>query len=119
MVGNIGIDTNVYFSGDGIDLSVEANFTTNIDSIGQAGGYAARGYAALGYKTAFIGYIGADYSGDFIRSTLVKEKIDTSAVFIDPEGTSRSINLDLSKRAAQELLRWQKPHDPSSPFGAV
>ncbi len=93
MVGNIGIDTNVYFSGDGIDLSVEANFTTNIDSIGQAGGYAAHGYAALGYKTAFIGYIGADYSGDFIRSTLVKEKIDTSAVFIDPEGTSRSINL--------------------------
>ena len=93
MVGNIGIDTNVYFSGDRIDLSVEANFTTNIDSIGQAGGYAARGYAALGYKTAFIGYIGADYSGDFIRTTLIKEKIDTSAVFIDPEGTSRSINL--------------------------
>lgn len=93
MVGNIGIDTNVYFTGDGIDLSVEANFTTNIDMIGQAGGYASRGYAALGYKTAFIGYIGADYSGDFIRMILEKEKIDTSAVFIDPEGTSRSINL--------------------------
>ena len=47
VIGNIGIDTNVYFSGDRIDLAVEANFTTNIDSIGQAGGYAARGYAAL------------------------------------------------------------------------
>ncbi len=93
VVGNIGIDTNVYFSGDRIDLLHEANFTTNIDIIGQAGGYASRGYAALGYKTAFIGYIGADYSGEFIRTTLSKEKIDTSAVFIDPEGTSRSINL--------------------------
>lgn len=93
VVGNIGIDTNVYFSGDRIDLAVEANFTTNLDMIGQAGGYAARGYTALGYKTAFIGYVGADYSGDFIRATLVKEKIDTSALFNDPEGTSRSINL--------------------------
>lgn len=93
MVGNIGIDTNVYFSGDRIDLAVEANFTTNIDMIGQAGGYATRGYTALGYKTAFIGYIGSDFSGDFIRTTLVNERIDTGAVFIDPEGTSRSINL--------------------------
>lgn len=93
VVGNIGIDTNVYFSGERIDMAVEANFTTNIDMIGQAGGYAARGYAALGYKTAFIGYFGADFSGDFIRTTLEKEKIDTSALFIDPEGTSRSINL--------------------------
>lgn len=93
VIGNIGIDTNVYFSGDRIDLAVEANFTTNIDLIGQAGGYAARGYAALGCKTAFIGYVGADFSGDFIRATLTKENIDTSALFIDPEGTSRSINL--------------------------
>jgi len=93
VIGNIGIDTNVYFSGDRIDLSVEANFTSNIDMIGQAGGYASRGYAALGYKTAFIGYIGADFSGDFIHATLTKEKINTSALFIDPDGTSRSINL--------------------------
>jgi hypothetical protein len=50
VIGNIGIDTNVYFSGDRIDLTVEANFTSNIDMIGQAGGYASRGYAALGYR---------------------------------------------------------------------
>jgi sugar/nucleoside kinase (ribokinase family) len=93
VVGNIGIDTNVYFPGDRFDLAVEANFTTNIDMIGQAGGYASRGYAALGYKTAFIGYIGVDFSGDFILATLAKEKIDTSALFIDLQGTSRSINL--------------------------
>jgi len=93
VVGNIGIDTNVYFAGDQIDFSVEANFTTNIDMIGQAGGYASRGYTRLGYQTAFIGYVGADFSGDFIRQTLAHEKIDMTALFIDPAGTSRSINL--------------------------
>lgn len=93
VVGNIGIDTNVYFAGDQIDLSVEANFTTNIDMIGQAGGYASRGYSRLGYATAFVGYIGADHSGDFIRQTLEHENIDATALFVDPAGTSRSINL--------------------------
>lgn len=93
VVGNIGIDTNVYFPSNEIDFSVEANFTQNIDLLGQAGGYASKGYARLGYRTAFVGYIGADFSGDFIRSTLEQEKIDTSALFIDPQGTSRSINL--------------------------
>jgi sugar/nucleoside kinase (ribokinase family) len=93
VVGNIGIDTNVYFAGDQIDFSVEANFTTNVDMIGQAGGYASRGYARLGMQTAFIGYIGADYSGDHIRRTLGKEQIDLQGLFIDPAGTSRSINL--------------------------
>lgn len=93
VVGNIGIDTNVYFPGDKIDFSVEANFTTNIDMIGQAGGYASRGYTRLGVSTSFIGYVGADHNGEFIRHTLEKEKIDTTALFIDPAGTSRSINL--------------------------
>jgi len=93
VVGNIGIDTNVYFSGNGPDLSVEANFTRNIDLVGQAGGYTSRGYVRLGCKTAFIGYIGADHSGEHIRRVLETEGIDTSGLLIDPEGTSRSINL--------------------------
>ena len=93
VIGNIGIDTNVYLPSNEIDFSVEANFTRNIDLVGQAGGYASRGYARLGYQTAFVGYVGADFSGDFIRHTLEQDKIDTSALFIDPEGTSRSINM--------------------------
>ena len=92
VVGNIGIDTNVYFYGNEVDFSVEANFTRNLDMVGQAGGYASRGYAALGFRTAFIGFVGADFSGDFIRRVLNEDGIDTCGVFIDPEGTSRSIN---------------------------
>ena len=92
VVGNVGIDTNVYVAGQDIDFQVEANFTENLDYVGQAGGYTSRGYAQLGKKTAFIGYVGDDYSGRFIREEFARDGIDTAAVFIDPRGTSRSIN---------------------------
>ena len=92
VVGNVGIDTNVYLPGREIDFSVEANFTENLDYVGQAGGYASRGYAQLGRRTAFIGYVGDDFSGRFIRETFSRDGIDTTALFVDPLGTSRSIN---------------------------
>lgn len=93
MVGNIGIDTNVYLSDDRIDFSHEANFTTNLDTVGQAGGYASRAYRQLGADVAFIGYVGADWMGEHIRCILNSEDIDTAGLFIDPQGTSRSVNL--------------------------
>lgn len=92
VVGNVGIDTNVYAPGGDIDFSVEANFTENIDYVGQAGGYASRGYAQLGKRTAFIGYAGDDFSGRYIREEFARDGIDSTALFIDPQGTSRSIN---------------------------
>ena len=92
VIGNVGIDTTVYLPGDEIDFSREANFTENLDCVGQAGGYASRGYAQLGKRTAFIGYVGDDFSGDFIREELAHDGIDLTAVFSDPAGTSRSIN---------------------------
>ncbi len=94
VIGNVGIDTNVYPYGNTplIDTNVESNFTENIDYVGQAGGYASLGYARLGQRTAFIGYVGDDFSGRFIRETLTQDGIDITALFIDPMGTSRSIN---------------------------
>jgi sugar/nucleoside kinase (ribokinase family) len=92
VVGNVGIDTNVYFYGDEPDFSVEANFTENLDYVGQAGGYASRGYAQLGKRVAFVGHVGEDYNGRFIREELTRDGIDLTALFTDPLGTSRSIN---------------------------
>jgi sugar/nucleoside kinase (ribokinase family) len=92
VVGNTGIDTNVYLPGADIDFGVESNFTENLDYVGQAGGYSSRGYAQLGRKTAFIGYVGDDYQGRFIRQEFGRDGIDTTALFVDPAGTSRSIN---------------------------
>jgi len=93
VVGNIGIDTNIYLPGDAIDLAHEANFTTNLDTVGQAGGYASRAYLRLGADVAFIGYIGADWMGEYIQTVLESDGINSSGLFIDPQGTSRSVNL--------------------------
>ncbi|GAB4581336.1 MAG: ADP-dependent ribose-1-phosphate kinase [Anaerolineales bacterium] len=92
VVGNAGVDTNVYFYTDEIDFSVEANFTQNVDYVGQAGGYAARGFAQLGKRTAFIGAVGDDHNGQFVRAELARNGVDISGVFCDPAGTARSIN---------------------------
>ena len=92
VIGSVGVDTNVYFHDDGPDFEVESNFTENIDYVGQAGGYASRGYAQLGKQTAFIGYLGEDHLGQFIREEFAHDGIDTSGLFIDPMGTKRSIN---------------------------
>jgi len=93
VIGNAGIDTNVYLPGADVDWSREANFTENLDCVGQAGGYAARGYARLGRRTAFIGHVGADVAGSAVRETLVGDGIDLRGLFIDPAGTARSVNL--------------------------
>ena len=91
VVGNVGIDTNVYFQGD-IDFDVESNFTENLDCVGQAGGYASRGFAQLGKTTAFVGYVGDDHNGRFIREEFARDGIDGTALFVDLLGTGRSIN---------------------------
>jgi sugar/nucleoside kinase (ribokinase family) len=93
VVGNVGIDTNVYPYGDAVDWTVEANFTENLDYVGQAGGFAARGYAALGRRVAFVGHVGDDMGGRQIRATLARDEIDTSALWVDPAGTARSVNV--------------------------
>ncbi|KQC08333.1 MAG: carbohydrate kinase [Candidatus Cloacimonas sp. SDB] len=92
VLGAVGIDTNIYLPNGEIDFNVEANFSENLDYIGQAGGYAARAYNSLGCKTAFIGFIGNDPLGNFIKEQFKKDGIDISGMMIDPLGTKRSIN---------------------------
>jgi acarbose 7IV-phosphotransferase len=92
VVGAVGIDTNIYMPGKDIDFNVEANFSENIDYIGQAGGYSARGFCKLDKDTAFIGYVGDDFLGQYIKIIMKEDGIDTSGIFIDPSGTRRSCN---------------------------
>jgi len=93
VVGNAGVDTCVYPYGDEVDWNVEGNFTENLDTVGQAGGYASRGYARLGRLTAFVGHVGDDPAGALVRRTLEADGVDTRALFLDPAGTSRSVNV--------------------------
>jgi len=110
VVGNVGVDTNVYFHGAEVDFGREANFTENLDCVGQAGGYACRGYAQLGKRTAFIGYVGDDFNGHFIRDELARDGVDTTAVFIDPGRNEPQHQLHVSGWPPQEFLRWQEPY---------
>ena len=60
VIGAVGVDTNVFLAGADVDFSIEVNFSENRDYVGQAGGFASRGFAQLGKRTGFIGYIGED-----------------------------------------------------------
>jgi sugar/nucleoside kinase (ribokinase family) len=93
VIGNAGVDTNVFLSRPEIDFGVEANFTENLDCVGQAGAYAARSYAALGFRTAFIGHVGDDWAGRMVREAFAHDGIDTDLLGLDPAGTARSVNL--------------------------
>lgn len=92
VVGAVGVDTNVYLYGEDVDWSVEGNFTENLDCVGQAGGYASRGYAALGRRTGFVGYVGDDACGSMVRTAFARDGIE-SLLFVDPRGTNRSVNI--------------------------
>ncbi len=93
VVGNAGVDTNVYLDRDDVDPDVDGHFTRNIDYAGQAGGFTSRGYARLGYRTAFLGTPGEDAAGAMVLTALARDGVDTRGIFLDPQGTARSVNL--------------------------
>jgi sugar/nucleoside kinase (ribokinase family) len=93
VLGCAGVDTNVFLPGQEVDWKVEANFTENLDTPGQAGVYASRGYAALGRRVAFVGNLGDDACGALVREAFSRDGIDVRGVFTDPAGTARSVNV--------------------------
>ncbi len=92
VIGAAGVDTNIFLSAGDIDFSVEANFARNVDYVGGAGGYSSRGFACLGKRTAFLGYVGDDHNGRFIADQLAFSGIETT-LFVDPAGSRRSVNI--------------------------
>ena len=91
--GCAGVDTHVFLPGRDMDWSVEANFTENLDTPGQAGFYTSRGYAALGRRVAFIGNLGDDACGALVLEAFSRDGVDVRGVFTDPAGTARSVNV--------------------------
>jgi sugar/nucleoside kinase (ribokinase family) len=109
VVGNIGIDTNVYLPpGQDGNGAVEGAFTENVDCIGHAGAYGAFGFRALGCRTGFIGYVGDDVLGRWITAELADAGVE-ALLPIDPAGTSRSVNL-ISAAAERRSFYDGKSH---------
>ncbi|HWQ46120.1 MAG TPA: carbohydrate kinase family protein [Longilinea sp.] len=116
VIGNAGVDTNVYIPGQDIDFEHEANFTSNIDYVGQAGGYAVRGYAQLGWRTGFIGAVGNDMAGELVGRKLGGNGVDLRGIFIDPAGTARSINFMYSDGRRKNFYDGKSHMDLPVPF---
>jgi len=93
VVGAIGVDTNVYLpSSDGAQTQVEGASVDVRDCVAHAGGYASRGYAALGWRTAYLGHVGDDPHGGWVRQTLEQDGILTEGL-VTTGRTARSVNL--------------------------
>jgi sugar/nucleoside kinase (ribokinase family) len=93
VIGNVGMDTNVYLHAQEIDWTVEGNFTQNVDYIGHSGGFSSRGFARLGVGTGFIGPVGDDFIGQHILATFAGDGIDTRGVWLDPAGSDRTASI--------------------------
>jgi len=92
VVGCVGVDTAAYLPGARFDLGAEGILGPVVDAVGQAGGYSARGFAALGRSTRLVASVGADPLGEMVRRVLADDGVD-AVLALDPLGTHRSVNL--------------------------
>ena len=93
VVGNPGLDTLVLLPEDLPDLRADGHFTRNVDTVGHAAAFVARDLARLGHEVRILGAVGDDPAGRVVREVLVADGVDTGALFTDPTGTPRSVNL--------------------------
>lgn len=92
VIGNPGVDTSVFLP-PASDSGHETRFVETVDSLGHSGGYSVRAYSRLGRRVALIGQVGEDYHARMIRKTLIADGVNCDALFSDPAGTLRSVNL--------------------------
>ncbi len=92
VLGAAGVDTLVYLAAEP-DLSRDSTMVSIVDTVGHAGAYTARGFARLGWRTAFVGALGQDWAGDAVRTALTADGVTLVAEVTDPRGTARSVNL--------------------------
>lgn len=92
VVGNPGLDTLVLVGEDDPDLRADGHFVHNVDTVGHAAAFCARGLARLGHRVRILGSVGDDPIGRMVTDVLARDGVDTSLLFTDPAGTARSVN---------------------------
>ena len=65
--------------------------------------------ARLGLRTAFLGKVGADMHGDFLRETLAKQAINTSGLISDPDAFTTLAFVALSETGERSFSFARKP----------
>ena len=63
----------------------------------------------LGHKTAFLGKVGCDMHGEFLRATLEEQGIDTTGLISDPDAFTTLAFVALSPDGEREFSFARKP----------
>ena len=99
-VGEILIDLTYSGKNNGIPV-----FTANP---GGAPANVAVAAARLGAKTAFIGKVGKDYYGDFLRKTLEEQGVDASGLLTDGEARTTLAVVSLSDAGERSFAFYRR-----------
>ena len=89
----------------GVRLSEAAGF---LKLAGGAAANVAVGLAKLGTRSAFVGKVGADPFGKFLRSELNRYGVDTSGVSFDSEHKTRLAFVSLTKSGDRDFEFWER-----------
>ncbi len=68
----------------------------------------AVGLAKLGTRSAFVGSVGADPFGKFLRSELTRYGVDTAGMSFDHEHKTRLAFVSLTKSGGRDFEFWEK-----------
>lgn len=99
-VGEILIDLTYSGRKDGIPL-----YTANP---GGAPANVAVAAARLGAKTAFVGKVGKDYYGDFLRRTLMENGVDASGMLVDEEARTTLAVVSVSETGERSFSFYRR-----------
>ena len=69
----------------------------------------AVGVARLGGNSAFIGRVGADPCGEFMRQTLQDEQVDTGAMITDPLHRTSTVVVGLDEQGERSFTFMVRP----------
>ncbi len=89
----------------GITLSESESF---LKLAGGAPANVAVGLAKLGTRSAFVGKVGADPFGKFLRTELARYGVDTAGMSFDDEHKTRLAFVSLTKSGGRDFEFWEK-----------
>lgn len=118
VVGAVGVDTLVYPPPSWAwDDATEGCFAEVVHTVAHGGGYAARGYAALGYRTGVLAHVGDDADGRLVRQTLTDDGVDLEGC-VTSGRTAHSVNVMAASGARRNFYdpRPDGVEPPSAPM---
>lgn len=84
VIGELNVDLLLYGDVTPAFGQAEKLLDDAVMTVGSSSAIFAHGASRLGLKVAFVGKVGADPFGEYMKDRLVRAEIDTSAILVDP-----------------------------------